>query len=94
MNLYTIRRKKGVLVKMKNKFKFKSILFNNSKLESKNIKNNLRPKWDYSNRFDLYYNYFTVFSFANIHSLSYLSHYLEPIFKQTLYYQAYSDFYF
>jgi hypothetical protein len=79
---------------LKNKLKFKRFLLNNQiKIQHDEIKQNLRPKWTYANRFELYHNYFLVFAFSTFHTLSYLSHYLEPIYEQTLYDDAYYDFY-
>jgi hypothetical protein len=61
------------------------------KTKSSNTK--FRPKWNNENHLTLYYDYFFIFSMETIHTFSYLADYLETIYVQTLYEEAYWDFY-
>lgn len=66
-----------------NKFNFK---------QNNNVKNN-REKWTFINSPQLYYKYFSIFSFETFHTFSYLSEYLSMIEYERNYEEKYFDFY-
>jgi hypothetical protein len=74
-------------------FKRKQITRLKNSSQNNKLKRKLRPKWDQHNSLMLYQNYFLNFSFDTFHTFSYLSGYLEPIFYNSLYEQAYIDFF-
>jgi len=59
----------------------------------KKFNTKLRPKWNNENHLTLYYNYFFIFSMETLHTFSYLADYLDTIYVQTLYEEAYWDSY-